>query len=427
MSVIILFAVFLILAMLSVPIAVAIAVAVTASIANSDIISLSYFVRAMANSPNSFLLTSVPFYCLGGVIMSKAGISSGLFEVAKVWVGRVKGGVLMVTVISCMAFGAISGSVYATVVAIGLIALPELHKAGMSKGAAGALIATAGCCGTMIPPSMALIVFGSINNLSVSELFIASVLPGILVSSCFLVYSYLYGKKHNIYSETGYSFKEKFMVLVKNIPALLMPVIILGGIYSGVFTPTEAAVVAAVYGLFYGFCKKRGRMKLQDLPPMFKSACITTATIMFVLAVSTGFGRILALEELPTKMATFFVSHVSSKWMILLILNLLVLFLGTFLDGAAINVILSPILLGVAVQYGINPLHFAVMFSINACVGLLTPPLGANLFVAAQISRTPIDDIIRNIWPWIISMLIGLFLVVALPGLSTFLPGIMAH
>ncbi len=425
MSVAILFSVFLILAILSVPIGLAIALSVIASIAHSDIISLSYFIRAMANSPNSFVLTSVPFYCLGGVIMAKAGISGGLFDVAKVWVGRVKGGVLMVTVLSCMAFGAISGSVYATVVAIGLIALPELHKAGMSKGAAAALIAAAGCCGTMIPPSMALIVFGSINSLSVSDLFVSSILPGILVSSCFLVYSYIYGKKHNIYSETGYSFKEKFAVLIRNIPALMMPVIILGGIYSGAFTPTEAAIVAAVYGLFFGFLKPKDKLKVKDLPEMLKSACITTATIMFILAVSSGFGRILALEELPTRLANFFLEHIDSKWLILLVLNLLIIFLGTFLDGAAINVILSPILLNVAVQYGIDPLHFAVMFSINACVGLLTPPLGANLFVAAQISQTPFDDIVRNIWPWIVAMLIGLTLVVCIPALSTWLPSIM--
>ena len=212
---------------------------------------------------------------------------------------------------------------------------------------------------------------------------------------------------------------------MENFPALLMPIIILGGIYSGIFTPTEAAVVAAVYGIFYGFFKRKNRLHLKDLPPMFKSACITTSTIMFILAVSTGFGRILALEQMPTILAEFFITNIESKWMILIVLNLLIIFLGTFLDGAAINVILSPILLSVAVQYGIDPLHFAIMFSINACIGLLTPPLGANLFVAAQISQTPFDQIVRNIWPWVLSMLIGLGLVITIPFLCTWLPSLM--
>lgn len=425
MSIAILFGVFLLLSVLTVPVGVSIALAVIASLWHSDLISLSYFVRAMTNSANSFLLTSVPFFCFGGVIMAKAGISAGLFDVAKVWVGRVRGGILMVTVLACMAFGAISGSVYATVVAIGLIALPELYKAGMSKGAAAALIATAGCCGTMIPPSMSLIVFGSINDLSVSDLFAAAILPGLLVSGCFLTYSYIYGKKHNIYSETGYTMKEKFGAIWKNRFALIMPIIILGGIYSGMFTPTEAAVVAVVYGLFYGFLKKEGKIPASEIPGMLKSSCMTTATIMFILAASTGFGRIIALEEIPTKLATFFISTIDSQVVILIVLNLLIIFLGTFLDGAAINVILSPILLNIAVLYGIDPLHFGVMFSINACVGLLTPPLGANLFVAAQISDTPFDEIVKHIWPWIAAMLIGLILVAAFPGLSTWLPSLI--
>lgn len=425
MSIVILFSVFLGLAILSVPISISVGIAVLLSIFYSDIVTLSFFIRGMTNSANSFLLTAIPFFTFAGIIMAKSGISAGLFDVAKTWVGRLKGGILMVTVLSCMAFGAISGSTYATVVAIGVIALPELYKTGMSKGAAAALIATAGCCGIMIPPSMALIVFGALNKISVSALFIAEIIPGLIVSTLFLIYSYLYGKKHNIYSEKSYSMKEKIFVIWKNRYALIMPFIILGGIYSGIVTPTEAAIVSVIYGLCYGFLKKNDKLKIKDIMPMLKTSCITTAAIMFILATSSGFGKILALEELPSKMANFLLASVESKAVITVTLNLIVAVLGTFLDGAATNIILGPILLNIAVPYGIDPLHFGVMFAFNLVLGLLTPPLGANLFIACQISGAKFDDIVKNIFPWIVCMIIGLTIIIIFPQLSTWLPGLL--
>ena len=197
MTIAVLFILFLGLAFLGVPIAVAVGVGVIGAIYYSDIISLSYFVRAMANSVDSFTLTAIPFFVLAGQIMSQVGISSGIFDVARAFVGRIYGGILMVTILACMGFGAISGSAYATVAAIGMVALPELHKQGVSRGAAAALIAVGGTCGQMIPPSLGLIVFGALNNVSIAKLFIAEIIPGIFVGVCFLVYCYIYGRKNN--------------------------------------------------------------------------------------------------------------------------------------------------------------------------------------------------------------------------------------
>ena len=426
MSVAVLFVLFLGLAFLGVPIGFAIGIGVLGSVFTSDIISLSYFVRAMANSVDSFTLTAVPFFVLAGQIMSEAGISDGLFKAANVWVGRLKGGIMMVTVLACMAFGAISGSAYATIAAIGLIALPELRKQGLSQGAAAALIATAGCCGQMIPPSMGLVVFGSLNNVSISKLFTAEILPGLFIGCCFLVYCHIYGKKHNICSGNDpIPLRRKLRTMWEAKFSLIMPVIILGGIYSGIFTPTEAAVVSVVYGLIYGLLKRNSGLEARMLPQMFYKTVITTCTILFILGVSSGFGKILTLEEIPTKLAALILGSVSSKIVALIILNALVLFLGTFLDGIAINVILSSILLGIATQYGIDPIHFGVMFIFNSTLGIITPPVGGNLFVAAQISKAPFEEIVKEIWPWILTMGIGLIFVIFIPQMSTWLPGLM--
>lgn len=428
MSVVILFAVFFGLALIGVPIGTSIGLGVISSIKFSEIIPMSFFIRGLANSVDSFTLTAIPFFILAGYIMSKAGISEGLFDVARAFFGRISGGIMMVTVVACMAFGAISGSAYATVAAIGLIALPELYRQGLSKGAAAALIATAGCCGQMIPPSMGLVVYGANNQVGIADLFIGEIIPGILVSSCFIVYSYIYGKRHHICDRSvKYTFSQKMKILWKAKYSLIMPIIILGGIYSGLFSPTEAAVVSVVYGLIFGLIngKIKGTFNIKMLPNMLYSTVVTSSTILFILGVSSGFGKIMTLEQIPMKAANLVMNTMTSKAAVLLVLTTLIIILGTFLDGVAINVILSPILLSIAKAFGVHPVHFGVFFIFACTLGLLTPPLGANLFVAAQISDCTFEDIVKNIWPWILTMLIGLIIVVACPALSTWLPSLM--
>lgn len=427
MSVAVLFAAFLILSFVGVPIAVSIGVGVIASMQISGLIDMSFFIRAMTNSVDSFTLTAVPFFVLAGHLMSEVGISKGLFDVANVFVGRLKGGIMIVTILACMAFGAISGSAYATVASIGLIALPELLRQGLSKGAAAALIATAGCLGQMIPPSMGLVLYGSLNNVSISKLFMAEVIPGILVGITFCIYAWIYGHKHNIMDKDSrkYTTKEKLQVIWQSKYSLLMPVIMLGGIYSGIFTPTEAAAVSVVYGFLFGILKRKDKLDLRRLPALLYKTVITTSTILFILGVSSGMSKILTLEQIPTKIAALIVGNVGSKAVVLLVLSVLVIFLGTFLDGIAINTILGSILLGIASQYGVDPIYFGVIFVFNMTLGLITPPVGGNLYVSSQVCEASFEETCANVWPWIGMFIIGLAIVTLFPALSLFLPSLM--
>ncbi len=435
MTLILLFGVFLLLAVLSVPIAAAIGVGVFASILESGTINMTYVIRGLVTNVDSFTMTAIPFFVLAGQIMAKCGISQGLFDAANAFLGRRKGGIMMVTVLACMVFGAITGSAFATAASIGIIVLPELQKQGVPKGACAALIAVGGCLGQMIPPSLGLVVLGGMNNISISGLFMAEIIPGLFCGLCFIAYCAYFGHKHNICDVNGkkYSFKEKMLVLWQSKWALLMPIIILGGIYSGIFTPTEAAVVSVVYGFLFGvikswYLKSKGEepiFRATDVLPMLQDTVLTTVGIMFIVGISSGFGKILTLEGFPGMLSNLAVKYVNSKGMAILLMAFVLLILGTFLDGTAINVIVSPILYSLATQYGIPDYHFGVIFVFVSTLGLLTPPLGANLFVAAQISDTTFEDTVKYIWPWILIFVIALIPVLFFPGFSTWLPGMM--
>lgn len=428
MATTIMFILFLGLAFLSVPMAVAIGIGVLGAIFSGNAIDMSFFLRAMANSVDSFTLTAVPFFILAGHIMSEVGISEGLFNAANAMFGRVKGGVMIVSVVSCAVFGAVSGSSYAAVAAIGLIALPELRRQNVSLGMSTALLATAGGLGQMIPPSAGLVIYGSLNNVSISELFIAELLPGIFMAFCFSAFCFIYGRKHNIVAKNVEQFDtlgKKLKVIWRSKWALLLPVIMLGSIYTGLATPTESAVISVVYAIVYGLLNKKSGFKISDLISMLKKSVLTTSSTLFILACSSGLSKIITLEQIPQKFADFMASNVSSAFGCMAILTVIVIFLGMFVDGIAINTILGPILCGVAKQFGIDPVYFGVVFLFNMTFGLITPPLGGNLFVAMQICGARYEEVTRNILPWIVVMLIGLIVITCIPQLSLWLPGLM--
>ncbi len=427
MSIAILFVCFFGLAFLGVPIAVAIGIGVFGSVWVSDIITPSFIIRAMVNSVDSFTLTAIPFFVLAGHIMAEVGISRGLFQVANAFVGRLKGGVMIVTILACMAFGAISGSAYATVASIGIIALPELRKQGLSLGAAAALLATAGCLGQLIPPSTGLVVYGALNSVSISKLFAAEIIPGVFVGLMLCLYAGYYGAKHNIIDPNAhrYTFVEKLAVIWDAKYSLFMPIIMLGGIYTGMFTPTEAAAVSVAYGFVYGFLKKTDKLDVKKLPAMCYKTVITAATILFILSTSAGMSKILTLEEIPAKLTALIVGSISSRVMVLMILSLLVIFLGTFLDGIAINTVLGSILLGIALQYDVDPVYFGIIFVFNMTLGIITPPVGGNLFVSCQVCNASFEETVKSVWPWIWTFLIGLIIVICVPAMSLWIPSMM--
>lgn len=428
MAVAIMFILFLGLSFLSVPMAVAIGLGVVGAIMVGHSIDMSFFIRAMANSVDSFTLTAVPFFIFAGAIMAEVGISEGLFKAANALFGRIRGGVMIVSVVACAVFGAISGSSYAAVAAIGMIALPELKKQGVSLGMATALLATAGGLGQMIPPSTGLVVYGSLNNVSISDLFIAELLPGIFMAVCFSIYCYLYGRKHNIVAEDAKNLDtigKKLKVIWDCKFALLLPVIMLGSIYSGLATPTESAVVSVVYAILYGLFNRNCSFTIMRLPALLKKSVMTTTSTLFILGCSSGLSKIITLEQIPQKFGAFMVNNVSSVVGCMAIMTVLVIFLGMFVDGIAINAILGPILCSVVSQYGVNLVYFGVVFVFNMTFGLITPPLGGNLFVAMNVCECSYQEVVKNILPWIIVMLISLVVITCIPQMSLLLPSLM--
>lgn len=428
MSVALMFAVFIGFSFFSIPMAVGIGSGVIGAITMGGAIDMSFFIRAMANSVDSFTLTAVPFFILAGHIMSEVGISEGLFKAANALVGRVKGGIMIVTVIACAIFGAISGSSYAAVASIGMIALPELRKQGVSLGCAAALLATAGGLGQMIPPSSGLVIYGSLNNVPISDLFIAELLPGIFIAICFSLFAYFYGRKHNIIAKDA----EQYDTLGKKLKAiwdskwsLLLPVVMLGSIYSGMATPTESAVISVVYGIVYGLLKRKSEFHWKSLIPLLNKTVLTTSSMLFILACSSGLSKIMTLEQIPSKFANFMIANVKSPALCMVFLTVIVIFLGMFVDGIAINTILGPILCGVAASFGIDTVYFGVVFLFNMTFGLITPPLGGNLFVSMQICGAKYEEITKSIWPWIAVMLVGLIVITCIPQMSLWLPSLM--
>lgn len=380
--------------------------------------SLDMLAQGMITAVDSFPLMAVPFFILAGDLMGKGGISKRLLAVADVLVGRFAGGLAMVTVAASMFFGAISGSAPATVAAMGTMMIPEMVKAGYDKKFAAAVVAAAGTIGVMIPPSIPMVIYGVSTGVSIGDMFIAGVLPGILVGLLLMTWCYIYAKRKGLKgSETRFSVRGLLKACNDAKWALLVPVIILGGIYGGVFTPTEAAVVAVVYGFIAGVFIYR-ELKLSNVPSVVAASALTTATVLIIVGTATTFGRLLALERVPDMLATAITSFSESSIIVLLLINILLLFVGTFMDTLAAIIILAPILLPVATNVGLNPIHFGIIMVVNLAIGFVTPPLGVNLFVANGISGVSLEKLSRSIIPFFFVLLLSLIIITYVPGFT---------
>lgn len=420
----VLFGSFAIFLVLSVPIGIAIGLAALATIVYSGIIPVEYLVQGLFTSVDSFPLMAVPFFILAGDIMGKGGISERLFRVANSIVGNVTGGFAIATIITSMFFAAISGSGPATVAAVGGIMIPAMIRQGYDIKFSTAVVASAGSIGVIIPPSVPMVIFGVSGNASIGDLFIAGILPGITVGIGLMVYAYYYSKKMG-YKGSGK--KTTLLGILKAIWeakwALLIPIIILGGIYGGVFTPTEAAVVAVVYGLVAGLFIYR-ELKIKDIPKVIADSALTTATVLIIVGAATGFGRLLTLEQIPSKVANGLLSISDNKIIIILMISVLLLIIGCFMETVAAIIILTPILLPIGVDIGMDPIHFGVFLIIGLAIGFITPPLGVNLFVGSGISGVSIEALSKAVFPFFIAMVIVLLIVAFIPQLSLILVGL---
>ncbi len=428
MVVALLFGSFALLLILRVPIGISLGMSSLITIFASGVVQPTYLAQGLVTGADSFSLMAVPFFVLAGELMATGGISRRLLNIADAFLGRKYGGLALVTVVACMFFAAISGSGPATVAAIGGLTIPSMLKQGYDKPFAGAISAAAGSIGVIIPPSIPMVMYCVATGVSVGAMFMGGVIPGILIGISLCVYSSLYSKKHKyINAEAApFSWGNVGRSLVDGIWALLVPVIILGGIYGGIFTPTEAAAVAVAYGLIVGLFVYRD-LKAKDLYRIFGSAALTTATIMVILGTATTFGRILTLERIPTMIADFFESVAKGPIMLLILINILLLIVGCFMETNAAIIILAPIFLPIVESMGINPVHFGIVMVVNLAIGFVTPPLGVNLFVSCNVANAKLEEICKGILPILGVMILDLLLITYIEPLSTFLPALLGY
>lgn len=331
------------------------------------------------------------------------------------------GGTAITAVITCMFFAAISGSGPATVAAVGGMMIPMMLEEGYDKRFVTALIATAGALGIIIPPSIPLVLFGVGSSTSIGDLFKGGLLPGIFIGICLALYTYFYSKKHNYKGNPEpFSFKRLGTSFKDAIWALLVPVIILGGIYGGIFTPTEAAVVAVFYSLFVSLFIYKG-VKIKDLIPILKDAAASSATILIVIGTATAFGTIMSIERIPEIIANSMLALSSSPLVIMFIIVVVLLIVGMFMDTSAAVVIFTPILFPIAQQIGIDPIHFGVLMISTLAIGFITPPVGVNLFVSMSISKTTMVEIVSYVIPFLLVCLAALLILMAFPQITLLL------
>ena len=415
----ILFVVFLIIA-----IPVGITLGITAVLPHifdpSFTVGAKYLIRAMFGGLDSFPLLAVPMFVLSGIIMAKGGISRKIFDIFAYFFGRFTAGMPCAVIITCLFYGAISGSAPATVAAVGSMTIPILIGLGYDKTFSTSVVAVTGGLGVIIPPSIPFIMYGMASGASVSDLFLAGIIPGLVIAVLLMGYAVFFCKKNGedkvrIQAEIGKLHEKGFgKVFKESFWAILSPVIVLGCIYSGITSPTEAAVISVYYALIVSlFIYKE--IKVKDLWGILVEAIKTFTPILFILAASTAFSRVLTLMQVPQTVSSFILGNFSSKVVILLVINLFLLLVGMVMDTTPAILILTPILLPIAQGIGMDPIQFGVIMVVNLAIGFVTPPIGVNLFVASALTDVPVMEIARKAIP-----MIGLFLIALL--LFTFVP-----
>lgn len=406
---------------LGIPIAFVLGLTSFVALLYSGSVPLLIMPKEMFSGTDSFPLLAVPFFMLAGNLMNAGGITKRLVHFCNILLGYVRGGLAMVNIVASMFFAGITGAAAADASAIGSILIPAMTREKYDRDFSAAVTAAASTMGPIIPPSIPMIIFGAIAELSVGALFLAGVIPGVMVGLSLMAVAYVISRKRGYPKERRRSLREFFLGLKDAFLALLMPAIIMGGILGGVFTPTEAAVVAVVYAFLVSFFIYR-EIRWKDLPKILIDSVVTTSILMLVIANSAIFGWILANEKVPQAVAQIFLSLSTNKWVILLLINLFLLFVGTFMETTASLIILTPILFPLAVKVGIDPIHFGLVMVLNLVIGLITPPLGVCLFIACSIAKITLEEITRAILPFLVAAIAVLFIVTYLPDLSLWIP-----
>ncbi|MDP9806471.1 tripartite ATP-independent transporter DctM subunit [Trueperella bonasi] len=412
----------------SVPIAIAIGlptVIAAMAVMAPDVAAMSIAGR-MFTGVNSFSLLAIPFFILAGVLMNQGGIAARLIDAAKVLVGKLPAAMAQTNVVANGLFGSVSGAAVAAASAIGTIMNPRMVKDGYSRPYAAAVNVASAPAGMLLPPSNTFIVYSLVSSTSIAALFMAGVGPGVLwIVACLIVAVILYyrhEKKNVVQPEERPSAKVIGITLWRAFPSLLMIIIVIGGILGGFFTATESSAIAVVYCLILGFIYKN--IKVSDLPAILVSATRTTAVVMLLVAVSSGLSWVMAFARIPDMIASGLLSVTESKTGILLIIMLILLLVGTFMDPTPAILIFVPIFLPIVTELGVHPVHFGAMVVMNLSVGVITPPVGNVLFVGAKVAGLRIEPVIGKLWQFLVGILLSLFVVVFVPAISLWLPGV---
>lgn len=410
----------IVLLIMGVPIAFVLCGSSIIAILSTGDIHNAIVIQRMFSGSGSFTLLAIPFFVLAGNLMSSGGISKRLVNLCNSLFGHISGGLAMVAIITCAFFAAISGSSAATAAAVGTIIIPEMLKHKYDKDFAGATVASSAELGVIIPPSIGLIQYGVATGTSISDLFMAGFLPGIFICLVLCVVAHFLCKKQGFEPSKKATRQEKIQAFKDAILAILMPVIILGGIYSGVFTPTEAAVIAVFYGLIVGvFVYKE--IKLSDIPRILTDSAITMSTVLLIMSASTIFGWILTKLQIPQAVAKGFLGISASKYIFLLLVNVLLLFIGMFCEAGAAMVILAPLLAPVAQTLGIDLVHFGIIMMANLAIGMMTPPVGVNLYVVCDTAKVKIEGMFPYLVKYFLALVAGVLIITYVPQLSLLL------
>lgn len=421
----ILIALFLVLLLLGIPVALAMGIT-TIVVALELHLSLMVIAQRIVSGINNFPLLAIPFFIIAGELMNEAGISKKLVDFTDIFVGRIRGGLALVNVSSSMLFGGISGSALADASSIGSILIPMMRKKGYDKNYAVAVTVSGATQGIIIPPSQNMIIYALAagGSVSIGSLFLAGIVPGILIGLSLMVTSYVIALKRHYPKEEPIHLKAAIPIALKAIPGLLTGVIIIGGIVTGVFTATESAAIGVIYAFILSFGIMRN-VNFRGILRVLKNSMKTLALVLFIISVSNAYAWLLAFLQIPSRIAQALLSFTHNPTAILLIVALILLIIGTILDVAPAILITTPILLPIVTSVGMNPIQYGIMMMICLAVGLVTPPVGAALFVGSAVGKVPMEDVVKALIPFYVSMVVVLLLVVFIPSISMFVPHLL--
>jgi C4-dicarboxylate transporter, DctM subunit len=416
---------FLILIALGVPVFVAMVLSSLSYILTSGNAALiNMAAQRMFAGINSFTLLAIPFFIYAGLLMNMSGVSRRLFDFANTLVGHKKGGLGHVNVVASMFFAGMSGSAVADAAGLGAIEMKAMHDAGFDDGFSGAVTAASSTIGPVIPPSIPMVLFGGLTGVSVGRLFLGGFIPGLLMGACLMFMVWLIASKRNYPVSKKFTGKERWHSFLDALPSLLMPVIILGGILSGLFTPTEAAVVACIYAMFLGIVVYR-EINLASLWVLLKETIRNTAQVMVIIASAGLFGWLMTYQGVPAAIIKAICGLTSNKYVVLLLLNIILLILGCFMEGNAVLILTVPIFVPIAQQFGIDLVHLGVLMCLNSMIGTITPPVGMCLYPICTLGNLTMMELVKEIIPFLLILIVALFIVTYVPGLSTLLPSLM--